>query len=168
VKRKTRYILLIIIAAFILFLIPYSRDTDGFSSEDVQWEMFRSAHRHKAFDKQSFSFVLQTEIPEELRNLENKNISMEGFLYSEKIGGEMLYLLSETRREVCAFCDHDEHGQTILLYFDEELDTEHVKDDDYVDVSGVFQITDTLKNFSPFVITDIKNIQKTKLRKNDS
>jgi hypothetical protein len=160
VKRKTRYILIIIIAAFILFLIPYSRDVDGFRSEDMQWEMFQDAHRHKAFDKQSFSFVLETQIPEKLRKLENKQIRMEGFLYSEKIGGEMLYLLSETRREVCAFCDHDEHGQTILLYFDENSEIAHVKNDDYVEVSGVFQITDSLKNLSPFVITDINTIKK--------
>lgn len=162
-KNRTLNIIIFSLSALILLAIPYSRDVDGFSSDDNLWDVFGKAERYRVFDVQNFSFRSQTDIPEEIKAMHEKPVRLKGFLYSEIISGDTLYVLSDTRQDVCAFCNHDEHGQLIQLHnFSQSNPLHNYSDDDEIELSGIFQITDSLSGLSPFALKNIHDIQKTK------
>ena len=166
-NKNTKILFLVSVIFVILVIIPYTREVDIYTAKDVQWKMFHNNKRYKTFDKQHFHFRTETEISDELRELNQTEISIKGFFHEEMLGKEQVILLTENRLEVCAFCNHEELGYSIILKFrsDSLFLSEGVQTDSYIEVKGTFFIDDKNEHHSPFVIKNIQSVKKLGLKK---
>ncbi|MEA2041710.1 MAG: hypothetical protein U9N85_04070 [Bacteroidota bacterium] len=153
--------MLIVLVATILFLLPYTREVENYSANDVQWELFHENERYKSFDKAHFKFMEKFTVSDKLYELSGKDISIKGFLHIDKIGKDSIFLLTENRLEVCAFCSHDELANLIVLNIDKENHPAKfgIAEDDFIVVTGEFLVKEEV-HMPPFRIQKITNFKK--------
>jgi hypothetical protein len=95
--------------------------------------------------------------------LDQKFVTIKGFLKKEKHGKGIDLILTETVTDVCFMCDHDEHYCYIQLLPDtKDSKLYTLKDDDYIEVEGLFFIKRDYENKPSF---QLKNIQSVNIIK---
>ena len=100
-NRKTKTIFAVVIFSFFLILYPYSKQPAQFRSDDITWKIFHNSNTYKHFDFQNLAFKNIHQINEKIKAVDNKEITIKGFIIIEKHGDEKHIILSETVTDAC-------------------------------------------------------------------
>ena len=156
-KIRINRLLLIVSGLLFLILFPYTKEIDFFKAEDVNWDIINHARKIKIFDPKIFAFKNIYEFSDDILDLDNSQILINGFIKKHKHEGHIDIILTENVTDVCFMCDHDEHYNFIKVYpVGETSEIDQIKDDSYVRLSGLFKINNTNDEHFAFSIVDAK------------
>jgi len=153
-KNKINQILLLAAVAVFLFIYPWTKELIIFRAKDVNWEILKSAEKVKKFNAETFGFLPQYKLTDEILQLDGQKINIKGFLKKEIHGNHKDFIITETVTDVCFMCNHDEHYNMIQLHPDltdkKLFDT--LRNDVLVKVSGIFEINQKKGAHSVFLL----------------
>jgi len=144
-NKKNKILFLVIVVVF-LIIYPYSKEIKVFRAEDTNWEILNQTKKYKEFNPRTFALTQTYDFTEEVLNLNEKSVTITGFIKKDNHGKHTDILLTETVTDVCFMCDHDEHYNMILLKPKNlSSDLFQIEDDSLIKVKGKFKI-DKSKN----------------------
>jgi len=140
-KNRVNKILLICSSLIFLIIFPYTKKIEVFKVNDVNWDLINTAITYKKFDPKIFSFKNTYEISDKLMELNNKEITISGFIKHIKHKDHNDIILTESITDVCFMCDHDEHYSYINIS-ESSIKTElnDLKNDTFIKLKGIFII----------------------------
>lgn len=133
-------LLLITAVFFFLIIFPYTKSIERFKADDITWSFLNKSVLYKEFDSKIFAFKETYQLSAELKNLDNKEIIIKGFLKHQKHRDHSDIILTENVSDVCFMCNHDEHAVFISVSGRKEKFSEYLSDDTYVKLKGIFKI----------------------------
>jgi hypothetical protein len=124
-----------------MLIYPYSKDIKQFKAQDIQWDIINRSVEINEFNPARFAFEKKWYLSPELLALDQKFITIKGFIKNEKHGTHTVIIITESVTNVCFMCKHDEMYKFIEIIPDKnDNQFQKIKDDTYVQVEGIFKI----------------------------
>ncbi len=140
---KISIIKISVFSALIVFMLiyPYSKNVKQFKAQDIQWDLINRSKEINEFNPARFVFEKKWYLSPEVLALDNKLITIKGFIKNEKHGTRSVIIITESVTDVCFMCKHDEMYKFIEIIPDNtENQFKKIKNDTYVQVEGIFKI----------------------------